>query len=86
MEMMAKQNLREYIANALASHGDQREFEDEASLFVSGRLDSFTMMNLVMHLEQAFGVDFANTEFDVALIDSVKEIELLVDSQASNVR
>jgi acyl carrier protein len=82
MDMMAKQQLRAYIANALASHGDREEFEDGESLFVSGRLDSFTMMNLVMHLEQTFGIDFSDTEFDVALVDSMKEIELLIDSQA----
>lgn len=82
MEMMVKQQLRTYLADALMSHGDRQGFEDDESLFISGRLDSFTMMNLVMHLEQAFGIDFSATEFDVALVDSVKELELLIDSQA----
>jgi acyl carrier protein len=83
MDMMAKEQLRAYIANALTSHGDSQGFQDDESLFVSGRLDSFTMMNLVMHLEQAFGIDFSDTEFDVALVDSMEEIELLIDSHAS---
>jgi acyl carrier protein len=82
MEMMAKQELRTYIGNALASHGDRQGFDDDASLFVSGRLDSFTMMNLVMHLEQTYGIDFSDIDFDVALVDSMNEIELLIDSQA----
>jgi acyl carrier protein len=37
------------------------------------------MMNLVMFLEQAFGVAFSDHEFDVALVDSVNEIEAFVN-------
>jgi acyl carrier protein len=40
-------------------------------------------MNLVICLEQTFGIDFSDGEFDVALVDSVSEIEFLIDSQAS---
>lgn len=82
MNMTAKQQLREFIEKALASHGDRNGFENAESLFASGRLDSFTMMNLVIYLEQTFGVDFSNQEFDVELVDSFDAIESLVNSQA----
>lgn len=39
------------------------------------------MMNFVMYLEEAFSVDFSDFEFDVILIDSVNDIEALVDSK-----
>jgi acyl carrier protein len=39
------------------------------------------MMTLVMYLEEAFGLDFSDFEFDVNLVDSVNEIEALVDSK-----
>lgn len=82
MNTTAKQQLRNFIEKALASHADRSNLANNESLFVSGRLDSFTMLNLVMYLEQNFGVDFTYDEFDVELIDSVDAIESLVDSQA----
>lgn len=82
MDVTAKQQLRTYISDALARHGDYQHFADDESLFVSGRLDSFAMMNLVMQLEQTFGIDFSDIEFDVALVDSLKEMEVLIDSQS----
>ncbi len=81
MNIIEKQKLREFLKEALETHGDRKEFVDSESLFVSGRLDSFSMMNLVMYLEQAFGLDFSDFEFDVDLVDSVKEIEALVNTK-----
>jgi acyl carrier protein len=81
MNVTAKQKLREFLKEALENHGDRSEFSDGESLFASGRLDSFTMMNLVMYLEQAFDLDFSDFEFDASLVDSVNEIEGLVDSK-----
>jgi acyl carrier protein len=77
-----KPQLREFIEKALAAHADDAGFSDDESLFASGRLDSFTMMNLVMYLEQRFGIDFASAGFDVDMIDSVDAIAALVEAQA----
>lgn len=81
MELDAKQKLREFLTKALENHRDHKGFADSESLFVSGRLDSLSMMTLVMYLEEAFGLDFSDFEFDVNLVDSVNEIEALVDSK-----
>jgi acyl carrier protein len=81
MNASAKQQLREFIDNALASQADRAGFSDDEALFSSGRLDSFTMMNLVMYLEQTFGIDFANVEFDIELVDSIDAMESLVDTR-----
>ncbi|MDL2356263.1 MAG: acyl carrier protein [Pseudomonadota bacterium] len=81
MDMTAKQKLREFFKESLRSHGDTNALDDSESLFVSGRLDSFSMMNLVMYMEEAFGFDFSDLEFDVSLVDSINEIEALVDSK-----
>ena len=83
MNTSEKQSLREFLKETLESRGDRKEFDDEESLFISGRLDSFSMMNLVMYLEQAFDLDFAELEFDVNLVDSVKDIQALVDSRST---
>jgi acyl carrier protein len=79
MDVNAKQKLREYLGEAVARQGGQAP-ADTDSLFISGLLDSFSMMNLVMYLESTFGLDFSGIDFEVQLVDSVNEIEALVDS------
>ena len=81
MDNTAKQQLRAFLKETLASHGDHKDFSDDEALFSSGRLDSFSMMNLVMHLEESLNIDFSNLEFDVSLVDSVDDIERLADAQ-----
>jgi acyl carrier protein len=78
MNANAKQKLRDFLTEAIQRHSGQSEFLDDDSLFISGLLDSFSMMNLVMYLEEAFGLDFSNLEFEVSLIDSVNAIATLV--------
>lgn len=41
------------------------------------------MMMFVMFLEKEFGIDFAALDFDINLIDSLNEIELLIDTHVS---
>lgn len=81
MDTDAKQRLREFFGTALKNQGDGGEFADSDSMFVSGRLDSFSMMTLVMILENSFGIEFSGFEFDVNMVDSINDIESLVDSR-----
>jgi len=82
MNASARQQLRNFIDQALASQGERGGYGDDDALFSGGRLDSFTMMNLVMYLEQTFGIDFSGIEFDIDLVDSIAAIAALVDAQA----
>lgn len=81
MDVNAKEKLRAYLDDAVQRQGGHGSLADDESLFISGLLDSFSMMNLVMYLETAFGLDFSDFEFDVHLVDSVNGIEALVDSK-----
>jgi len=81
MDLLAKQKLREFLLESLEKHGDKNPLTDSESIFVSGRLDSFATMNLVMFLEENFGIDFSDFEFDVSLLDSLDAIATFVDSQ-----
>jgi acyl carrier protein len=83
MDNIRKQKIREFFLETLKQQSDDQLLADNDSLFVSGRLDSFSMMMFVMHLEKEFGIDFAALDFDVNLIDSINEIELFIDSQVS---
>lgn len=81
MNENSKQKLRDFMLQTLEQHGDHQGFADDELLFSSGRLDSFSMMNLVMFLEETFGLDFSDFEFDVALVDSVNALEKLIDAK-----
>ena len=74
--------LRAYLQEALRLHGDTQELADGDSLFLSGRLDSFSMMNLVMFLETAFSLTFSDLEFDVEKVDSLSAIAALVHAKS----
>lgn len=75
--------IREFIEGLLARKGDTRPFSDEASLFVSGRLQSVDAIELAVFLEEAFAVDFASTGFDQEMIDTVDAISALVEGRST---
>jgi acyl carrier protein len=83
MDTFARQQLREFLGESLEAAGDSHGFADGSSLFLSGRLDSLTMTKLVVFLEEIFGIDFADVDFDVELIDSVDAIAALLQQAAS---
>ena len=74
--------LRAYLQEALRLHGDTQELAEGDSLFLSGRLDSFSMMNLILFLETAFALTFSDLEFDVEKVDSLNEIAALVQAKS----
>jgi acyl carrier protein len=81
MGNISKQKIRDYLTQALKHQGDKQPLTDNDSLFVSGRLDSVSMMMLVVYLEDEFAVNFKATDFEVSLIDSVDAIASLIASQ-----
>jgi acyl carrier protein len=80
MEENLKEDLRKFILLMLKDHKDDDSFSDDESIFMSGRLDSFSMVNVVMHLEKIYGIDFMKVDFDVSLLDSVNHIESFINS------
>jgi len=82
MDNQNKAKIRAFVMNALRDRGDDGELADHDSLFISGRLDSLSMLMLVANLEAEFDIDFATFDFDVNLIDSIDEIAALVREKA----
>jgi len=80
MEESTKKKLREFLVTKLNEFTDYGPLFDDESIFMSGRLDSFSMMNVVMHLEKIYGIDFSKIDFDFSLLDTVNDIEKLIDS------
>ncbi len=63
----------------LRERDDTTGFEDTESLFASGRLESLAAVQLVAFLEEQFGIDFSNLDFEIDRIDSIDLIATLCD-------
>jgi acyl carrier protein len=81
LKIALKDQVTTFLKETLVRHGDLGEVLTNESLFLSGRLDSLSMLNLIMFLENSFSMNFAEIDFDVDLIDSIDSIVLLVDRQ-----
>jgi acyl carrier protein len=66
--------VRQFLERLLAKKGDKKGFKDGDSLFLSGRLQSVDAVEVVIYLEEEWGVDFAKIGFEMSLIDSVDSI------------
>jgi len=75
--MDSRAEIRKCLQQLLLQKGDRQPFSDSDSLLLSGRLASVDAIEIVVFLEEKFGVDFAEVGFDQALIDSVEAIDSL---------
>jgi acyl carrier protein len=75
--------VREFLKELLATKGDALQFSDADSLLLGGRLQSLDAVEIVVFLEEKFGLDFAAIGFDQEKIDSVDAITSLI-AAASN--
>jgi acyl carrier protein len=78
--MDPKAEVRQFLQELLTRKGDRQPFSDSDSLLLSGRLESVDAVDVVVFLEEKFGVDFAEIGFDQGLIDSVACIESLIQT------
>ena len=82
---MDKSKIREFIRGLLSANGDSGALADQDSLLLSGRLQSIDAVEIVVFLEENFGVDFAGIGFDRDQIDSVDAICALIETTAGQV-
>jgi acyl carrier protein len=75
-----REEIRKYLQELLLQKGDKQPFSDSASLLLSGRMASVDAVEIVVFLEEKFGVDFAEVGFDQELIDSVDAIDALIQT------
>ena len=76
------QSLRPYLQQLLMQAMDTQEFSDTDSLFLSGRIDSFSLMQLVMHLEENYQIDFSSVYFEAPLLDTVADIAAFIQEHS----
>jgi acyl carrier protein len=79
MDQSDRIKIRAYVEELLGERDDHTGFGDSESLIKAGRLDSLAVVTLVTFLESAFAVDFARVEFDPERLDTVAEIEAVIE-------
>ena len=72
--------IRRMFRDLLTRNGDLDPFADDERLFSSGRLHSIDGVEMVMFLEEKFGLDFAELGFDPESIDGVASVAALIDA------
>jgi acyl carrier protein len=75
-----REEIRKYLRELLLQKGDKQPFSDDTSLLLSGRLASVDAVEIVVFLEEKFGINFAEIGFDQAMIDSVDAIDSLIQT------
>jgi acyl carrier protein len=78
--MDQRPTIRQFLKELLATKGDALQFADSDSLLLGGRLQSLDAVEIVVFLEEQFGLDFAVIGFDQEKIDTVDAIASLVET------
>jgi acyl carrier protein len=81
--MKGKPEIREFLQDLLTRVGDDGPLADEDSLLTSGRLQSIDAVEVVVFLEENFGIDFSKIGFDREQIDSIDAIFALTQNAAN---
>jgi acyl carrier protein len=80
MSIETVQSLTDYItAEILKQPG--RALSPDASLITSGLVDSFSLVDLAMFVEEQFGVKIDDTELNAQSFDTVNELAAMVESR-----
>jgi acyl carrier protein len=81
--MKGKAEIHEFVQTLLTNSGDNQPLSDQDSLLLSGRLQSIDAVEIVVFLEENFGIDFAQIGFDREQIDSIDLIYALTQTAAT---
>jgi acyl carrier protein len=81
--MKGKTEIREFVQSLLTRIGDDGPLADNDSVLLSGRLQSIDAVEIVLFLEENFGIDFAHIGFDNERIDSIDTIYALAQTAAN---
>ncbi len=78
--MNERARIQLFVKDLLARCDDRGPLADHDSLLESGRLRSIDGVEIVLFLEENFGIDFAEIGFDRDQIDSIDAICALAQS------
>jgi acyl carrier protein len=73
--------IREFVASLLRRNGDEEAFSDSEELISRGRLQSIDTLEVLLFLEEKYGVDFAEAGFDQSQVESIDNILELIGAK-----
>lgn len=73
-------NLETFIATQILKQPNRKIGADEA-LISSGLIDSFSLMDLALFVEDTFGVRIEDTELNADTFDNLNQLAALVESR-----
>ena len=71
--------IREFVIREYCS--DDEAIEDDTPLITGGLIDSFSMVELVVFVEEQYGVEIPNVEVKPEALDSLSRIKQLIESK-----
>jgi acyl carrier protein len=75
-------NLEKFIASQILKQPNRTISADEA-LISSGLIDSFSLMDLALYVEDTFGVRIEDTELNANTFDNSNQLAALIESRRS---
>jgi acyl carrier protein len=72
--------LEQYIATKVLKQPNRKILPDEA-LISSGLIDSFSLMDLALFVEDTYGVRIEDTELNADTFDSLNQLAALIKSR-----
>lgn len=75
-------NLERYIATQILKQPNRTIAADEP-LISGGLIDSFSLMDLALYVEDTFGVRIEDTELNANTFDTLTQLASLVESRKS---
>ena len=73
-------NLERFIATQILKQPNRTIAADEA-LISSGLIDSFSLMDLALYVEDTFGVRIEDTELNADTFDTLNQLSALIASR-----
>jgi acyl carrier protein len=77
--MSTRDQVRSFILTNYLFTDDAKALDDAASLMQGGTMDSTGILELIMFLEEKFGIKVADEEMVPANLDSVNNVVAFVD-------
>ena len=77
--MAIKQKVRQFILSNYLFTDDDKKLSDAQSLMQSGAMDSTGILELIMFLEENFGIKVADEEMVPTNLDSVESVVSFVE-------
>ena len=74
--MSSKNEIRNYILKEVFPEKDPKKFQDDTDLIEKGILDSFAILQLMTHLEEAYQIEIG---FDEMVSENIRSVTLLAD-------